>query len=162
MSKATRIADREKATNRENARMLLERAEELGLNYHEVELPPDELEETQYKKTILSSLTSMIPYTQAWYEANAAEDEMDDLGKIRIERAQCADLVAMTKMGRHEEALAKMMAETNNDFFYFNKLRMKMEAEGKIKVEVPNLNPFKDLEQGKGRNRFSFMQFRQL
>ena len=153
MSKAARIADREKATARENAKMLLERASELGLNYQEVELPPEELEEAQYKKSILNSLASMIPYTQAWYEATAAEEEMDDLGKIRIERAKCDDLVAMSKMGKHEEALAKMMSETNNDFFYFNKLRVKMEAEGKIKVEVPNLNPFKDLEHGKGRNR---------
>lgn len=158
MSKQNRIDARKKATDRENAKQILQKAEELGLTYHADELPPDELEDSQYKKTLYNSLMSMIPYTQAWYEASAAEEELDNLSKIRIERAKTDDLVAMTKMGRHEEALTKMMAETNHDYFYFNKLRQKMESEGKIKVEIPNLNPFEDLEKGKNRNRIKKAQ----
>ncbi len=158
MSKAKKIQEKKNATDRENARSILKKAEELGLGYVDTELPPDELEESQYKRSIFTSLMSMIPYTQAWYEASSAEEELDDLGKIRIERAKVDDLVAMTKMGRHEEALTKMMAETNNDFFYFNKLRTKMEAEGKIKVELPNLNPNSEMERGQHRNRLKKAQ----
>jgi hypothetical protein len=157
-SRMDKVAKEAKATERENAKMILERAKELGLEYQNEELPPDELDEDQYKKGLAYSLLSMIPYTQAWYEGFAAEEEMDDLAKIHIERSKCDDLVSLTKMGRHknEEALQKMMKETNHDFFYFNKLRTKMEAEGQIEVRLPDLNPFKDLEHGKNKNRLYF------
>lgn len=41
----------------------------------------------------------------------------------------------MTQMGQHEEALLIMRGETDNDFFYFNKLKYKLEQEGKYKYE---------------------------
>ena len=143
----------EKEKKERSERELKEKLESKGLAFQDYELPPDELEEKAYKKSQFQGFLSMIPFTEAYYEASAAEDEMDNLRKIRIEKAKASDLLAMTKMGRHEEALAKMMSETNNDFYYFNKLRTKLEAEGKVFIEAPNLDPFADMHKGKNRNR---------
>lgn len=115
---------------------LKEKMDRAGLNFEDHELPPDEIDEKEVSKGAWYTLKSMVPFTDAYYEASAAEDEMDNLRKIRIEKAKASDLLALTKNGRHEEALAKMMSETNNDFFFFNKLRTKMEQEGKLAPET--------------------------
>jgi hypothetical protein len=129
-------------------------AASIGLDFVDHELPPDEVDEKLVKRSLITSLRSIIPYTNEWYEAKAAEEEMDDLKKIRIEKVKADDLYTMTKTGRYEEALENMMSETNYDFFYFNKLKMKMENEGKFHFEVPKkANVFADFEKGANRNR---------
>ncbi len=96
----------------------------------------------------------MIPYSNAWYESRAAEEEMDDLKKIRVEKVKAADLLTMSKVGQHDEALERMMSETNYDFFYFNKLKTKMIAEGKFRPDDPLLlNPYSSFGKGPNRNR---------
>lgn len=152
-NKQKEILERQKEKKEHDDAQFKKRLDDAGLAFQAHELPPDEVDEKDVEKDRLYSFMSMIPFTQAYYEASAAESEMDNLRKIRIEKAKASDLLAMTKMGRHEEALSKMMAETNNDFFYFNKLRTKLEEEGKVHIEAPNLNPFADFEKGKGRNR---------
>ncbi|KAJ1393044.1 hypothetical protein B484DRAFT_408313, partial [Ochromonadaceae sp. CCMP2298] len=50
-----------------------------GVEFTDHELPPDEVEDKEVQKSMLQSLRTMIPYTDEWYEAKAAEEEMDDL-----------------------------------------------------------------------------------
>ena len=101
----------------------------------------------------MQSLKGLWPWSDEYYEAEAAEEEMDNLKAIRVERARAEDLLAMTKIGDHEKALDIMMAETNNDFFFFNKLKYQYEGEGKWEFEEPELNPFGVLEAQQRRNR---------
>lgn len=129
---------------------LLRKMEETGMAYVEREIVDDDV---VVEETILTSLLSMIPGTKAYADAKASEEEMDDLGKIRIEKAKANDLLALAKMpGKHEEALEKMMAETNNDFFYFNKLKDKYTKEGKYSYKEQDMDPFRDI--GSKKNRF--------
>jgi len=127
--------------------------EEKGLNFEENEIPPDEVDPSLVSKTAWQQFRSLIPYTDEWYESRQAENEMDDLTRMRLEKAKAKDLLAMTKTGHHEEALEKMLAETNNDFFFFNKLMTKMQEEGTFSFDKPELNPFEMLQKGAGRNR---------
>lgn len=138
---------------KEKRDLMLKKAAEAGLLHEETELPPEEMDQKDVGKSIAYSILSMIPYTSAWYESRAAETEMDDLEKIRIERAKAEDLLAMTKMGRHEEALKIMRAETDRDFFFFNKLRHQQESEGKVDVKAPPPDPFDKFKKGVTRNR---------
>lgn len=143
MKKLERQKEHRERAMRESIEHSKATAAEAGLGYVDHELPPDEVEDKAVRRTIIYSLRSMIPYTNEWYEANAAEEEMDDLKKIRVERVKANDLYVKTKMGKHEEALTDMMAETNYDFFYFNKLKYKMEQEGKFSFEIPkNIDMF--------------------
>lgn len=129
-------------------------AEDAGMTFVDHELPPEEVDEEEVRRTLKTSLLSMVPYTNEWYEARAAEDEMDDLKKIRIERVKADDQMAMAKTGRYEEALEEMMSETNYDFFYFNKLRHRMEQEGRYKFEGEEAdNAFSLFSRGPNRNR---------
>jgi hypothetical protein len=153
MGKNDEMRKRQEEKARWEKEQLVKKTEELGLAFVNNELPPDDDEEVTVNTSLSKSLLSMIPFTQAYYEAQASEQEMDDLAKIRIEKAKASDLLALSKMGKHEEALEKMMAETNNDFFYFNKLKQKMEADGKFKYKTINLNPFKDIGNKKNRLR---------
>ena len=137
MKKLERQKEHAERVKRESIEHSAAKAAEAGLGYVDHEIPPDEVDQKEVRRNILTSLRSMIPYTNEWYEARAAEEEMDDLKKIRIERVKANDLYVMTKMGKHEEALTDMMAETNYDFFYFNKLKFKMEEEGKFSFEIP-------------------------
>jgi hypothetical protein len=151
-AKKKRLAEAEK----ERLELLQKKMENAGLNFVDHELPPDEIDDEvmdQTKKSIWASFKSMIPYTSEWYESFQAEDEMDNFSRIKIEKAKANDLLAMTKVGRHEEALEMMMSETNNDFFFFNKLKFKMEEEGKWDYKEPQLDPFGSLSKGTGRNR---------
>ena len=153
------MGKREEDTKRRKAEMekekldqLKAKLEDLGLEDKDIYIPPDEIDEKAAKKSIISSLLSIIPYTNAWYEAKAAETEMNDLRKIRIEKVKANDLLALSKIpGRHEEALQKLMSETDRDFHYFNKLRCQKITEGKYTPFKEEINPFKEIE--KGRNR---------
>lgn len=129
LKKQKKLADKKQL---EDARQQLE---DLGQVFTDYELPPDEVDEKEVRRSILTSIRTFIPYTNEWYEAKAAEEELDDLKKIKIEKVKAADLLTMSKVGRHDEALDQMMSETNYDFFYFNKLKFKMENEGKFKFE---------------------------
>lgn len=137
MKKLERQREHAERMKRESIAAAQAAAGSIGQGFVDHELPPDEVDEKVVKRTILTSLRSMIPYTNEWYESRAAEEEMDNLKKIRIEQVKANDLFVMAKMGRHEEALEMMMKETNYDFFYFNKLKHKMEQEGKYKFEMP-------------------------
>ena len=130
----------------------MKKAESAGLTYVDNALPPVDEDDISQDTGIIKSFLSMIPYTEAYYEATASEEEMNDLAKIRIEKAKANDLLALAKMGKHEEALEKMMSETNNDFFYFNKLKDKLETQGKFQYKEIKLNQFADI--GSKKNRF--------
>jgi hypothetical protein len=154
MKKLERMRKMKEKQKQDDIEYMKQGAADAGLGFVEYELPPDDVEEKEVQRTLWTSLKSFIPYTNEWYEAMAAEEEMDNLKKIRIERVKAEDLLTMTKMGRHEEALESMMAETNYDFFYFNKLKMKMEAEGKFQFTVPtNNNMFAEFDKSGNRNR---------
>ena len=116
---------------------------ELGLETKEIELPPDEVEESDVAKTTMHTLRAFIPYTNEWWGANTAEEVLDGLKKIREEISAANKLVTMSRMGKHEEALDTMMPDTNNDFHYFNKLKVKETERGYVWIP-PNLNPWKD------------------
>lgn len=135
MSKLERMKKQAEIAKKERISQATEQIKDAGLEFVDHELPPDEVDEKEVRRSLLTSIRTFIPYTNEWYEAKAAEEEMDDLRKIRIEKVRAADLYTLTKIGRHDEALDNMMAETNNDFFYFNKLKFKMENEGKWKFE---------------------------
>lgn len=154
MKKTQRIEKQKAQSLKEDIEYFKNESSSIGQGFTEHELPPDEVDEKEVERSILTSLWSMVPYTNEWYEARAAEDEMDDLRKIRIERVKADDLLTMSKMGRHDEALESMMAETNYDFFYFNKMKMKYEEEGKFKFEIPkDSSLFADMDRSGNRNR---------
>eukprot|EP01032_Pedospumella_encystans_P013354 gene13354-15381_t len=135
MSKLARMKKQAEVAKEERLTQAKQKIEEAGMGFVDHELPPDEVSEREVRRSILTSIRTFIPYTNEWYEARAAEEEMDDLRKIRIEKVKAADLYTRTKIGQHDEALDEMMAETNNDFFFFNKLKYKMENEGKWHFE---------------------------
>lgn len=154
MKKLERQRAQKKKAYEEDIALAKEKADEGGYGFIDHELPPDEVDEKEVARSLWYTVKTFIPYSNEYYEAMAAEEEMDNLKKIRIEKVKAADLLTMAKIGRHEEALESMMAETNYDFFYFNKLKMKMEEEGKFKFEPPkDPNIFELLEKGPNRNR---------
>lgn len=153
MKKLERQRKAKQAALQEDLERMKKGVEQKGQGFVQVELPPDEVDEEQVRRSLYTSLMTFLPFTNEYYEAKAAEDEMDDLKKIRVERVKAGDLMAMSKMGRHEDALDTMMSETNYDFFYFNKLKMKMEAEGKFSFTPPDTSSlFATLDKGK-KNR---------
>lgn len=154
MKKQERMKQLQQMKRNELKEAVMKRAEELGQGFVDYELPPDEVDEDMVKRSLWTSLRTFIPYTNEWYEAKAAEEEMDDLKKIRIERVKAEDLYHMSKIGKHDDALLTMLSETNYDYFYFNKLKYKMENEGKFKFELPRENNlFLMLEKGPNKNR---------
>lgn len=155
MKKLQRQREQKKTQLLEEREVAKQKAVEAGHHFIDHELPPDEVDQKDVERSLWHTFRSFIPFSNEYYEAMAAEEEMDDLKKIRIERVRAADFMTMAKMGRHDEALDIMMAETNYDFFYFNKLKFKMEAEGKFKYEgaQDGNNIFKVLSQGPNRNR---------
>lgn len=155
MKKLERMKEAKQRAYEEQVEEAKKKAEEKGLGFVEYELPPDDVDEEEVRRTLLTSLRAFIPYTQEWYEALAAEEDLDNLKRILKEKSKVHDLYTMSKMGRHEEALDMMMSETNYDFFYFNKLKYKMELEGKFNFETPNdSNLFRALDsKGGHRNR---------
>lgn len=144
MSKLQRMKKQKEIAKQEHKAQAAEKLKEVGMEFVDEELPPDEVDEKEVRRSLLTSLRTFIPYTNEWYEAMAAEEEMDDLTKIRIERVKAQDLYTLTKIGRHDEALDAMMAETNHDFFFFNKLKHKMEQEGKWKFDFSKGGLFGD------------------
>ena len=136
-------------------RVLKEKMDKAGLSFEDHGLPDEDLnlDDPLIRKSFWKSLKGLFPWTDEYYEGMAAEEEMDDLRAIRIEKAKAADLLALTKTGKHEEALASMMSETNNDFFFFNKLMTKYREEGKWEFEAPELNMFGLMEAAQRRNR---------
>lgn len=153
MSRQQKTLEAKRRAEVEKKEILLKKAEEAGLLFQNEEIPPDEVDRKDVDKGPITSLLSMIPYTNAWYEANAAEHEMDDLSKIRIEKFKAESLLARVNMGQHEEVLSEMRAETSHDLFYFNKIKDQWEKEGKFKFNEPILNPFEKLAKGTTRNR---------
>ena len=115
-------ADAEARKEAEERELLNQKMEDAGLNFVDHELPDDEIDDSKYKKSFLQSLKGLWPWSDEYYEAEAAEEEMDNLKAIKVERARAEDLLAMTKNGDHEKALGVMMAETNNDFFFLHPL----------------------------------------
>lgn len=154
--KKRRKSDDARAEIEREKKLMQEKLDRLGLNYQELEVPPDTVEQKDVAKSILSTIRSLIPYTQEYYEAKAAIEELNDLLKIRVEKSIAKELVVKAKTGKHDEALEEMLAETNNDLFYFNKLKYKQEQEGKWKYEGPIEDPFKYLSRGHNRLRKAF------
>lgn len=114
--------------------------EALGLEYHDDDIPPEEVDREEVAKPLLYTLKSLIPYTTEWYATNTAEDEMDDLRALQVETAKAKKIVTLTRIGRHEDALEIMMADTNHDFHYFNKMKAKATEEGKFVVDMKLVN----------------------
>jgi len=136
-------------------RVLKEKMDNAGLSHIDHGLPDEEIDQNdeRIKATWWKSIKGIFPGTDEYYEGMAAEDEMDDLKAIRVEKAKASDYLAMTKTGKHEQALAIMMSDTNNDFFFFNKLMTKYREEGKWEYEDQELNPFGVMEAAQRRNR---------
>jgi hypothetical protein len=153
MSKSRKLAERKEIDRQERIAQTKQLIEDLGEDFKDNELPPEEVSQKEVKKSIFSTFKSFVPYTNEYYEALKAEEEMDDLKGIRIEKVIAKDLLNMTKTGLHEEALEQMMSETNNDFYYFNRLRTKLESEGKLQLEKVYEDPFSKLEKGVEKNR---------
>eukprot|EP00605_Chrysophyceae_sp_TOSAG23-4_P001573 GSChrysophyteH1.ASY1.ANO1.1726.1 assembled CDS len=137
----------------EEKKLLKEKMDTAGLSFENHELPDEDLTQDDVAKSWWQSMKGIMPWTDEYFEAEAAEDEMDDLKAIRVEKAKATDLLALTKTGRHEEALASMMAETNNDFFLPASIQTQHDGEGKWEFEEPELNPFGVLEAQQRRNR---------
>jgi hypothetical protein len=154
-SRAKLQAEAKLRAEQENRNIMEKRLAEAGLAHVDQEMAYGEDDGVAEKshQTILKSFLGMIPWTSAWYESRAAEKEMDDFQAMKNELAKANDLLAMTTIGRHEEALSDMMAETNNDYFFFNKLKHKMVEDKSYKFEIPNLNKYAYLERGNARNR---------
>lgn len=141
-SRLKRVSKEEEAAallreQRMNDERLVAKAHELGLGYREQAQPVDEVDDSLVQRSNLHAALAMVPFTSAWYEANFAEDDFDNLATIQRERAKASALLRMTEIGKHEKALAVMRSETKNDFYYFNKLKFKMETEGKYKYVEP-------------------------
>jgi hypothetical protein len=154
MSKVERMKKQADIAKKERLSKAEEKIKEAGMEFVDHELPPDEVDEREVRRSLWTSFRTFVPYTNEWYEARAAEEEMDDLTKIRVEKVKAQDLYTLSKIGRHDEALDSMMAETNNDFFYFNKLKYKMEQEGKWKFEFKAGSlAFGDASRNLHRNR---------
>jgi hypothetical protein len=115
---------------------LASKMNDLGLAYHDDDIPPEEVDAKDIAKPLLYTLRSLVPYTAEWYETNNAEDEMDDFRALQVATSRANNIVTMTKVGRHEDALEIMMADTNHDFHYFNKMKAKAIEEGKFKVDI--------------------------
>lgn len=146
---------REELAAQEEAELLKAKMDAAGLSYVEQDLPDDGL---QVSKGIIYSLRSLWPGTDEYYEAQQAEMEMDDLSRLRIERVKAADLVALASTD-YEEALEQLMSATENDFFFFNKLKYSMEQEGKWEFEPKKDSIFgasNDAEQRRNRIRRAF------
>lgn len=143
---------RAESMHKEKIKHMNDRLEEMGIKDFNDDIPPDFVDEKAVERSLYTALRAMIPYTNEWYEAKAAEEEMDDLTKIRIEKTKANDLLALSKLpSRQEEALQKLMSETNNDFHYFNRLRSMKIAEGTYQPPKAAVNAFKDAGGGKNR-----------
>jgi len=106
--------ERAKEAHLEEKAFIAEKMKEQGLGFEAHELPPldeegDKALELQVKRTFLQSLMALLPGSDEAFEGAMAEEEMDNLQKIEIEKAKAQDLLALTKIGRHEEALETMM-----------------------------------------------------
>ena len=72
-----------------------------------------------------------------------------------MEKIKASALLTMATIGQHEKAIQIMRAETKNDFFYFNKLRTKLEGEGRYAYEAPLLKGSSSRNAGRHKkNRF--------
>mmetsp|Transcript_16109 Transcript_16109/g.24282 ORF Transcript_16109/g.24282 Transcript_16109/m.24282 type:complete len:1767 (-) Transcript_16109:119-5419(-) len=146
-----RRAEEEERKEREKDKMKIQnKVAKLGMVYEDVDIPPDEVDRKDVSKSMLHTFKAMIPYTNEYYEALQAEEEMDDLFKIQVEKTRARELVSKSRVGRHDEALEEMMDETDHDFHYFNKIKHRQELEGKFKYVPRSTNPFKYME---GQNR---------
>ena len=106
--------ERAKEAHLEEKAFIAEKMKEQGLGFEAHELPPldeegDKALELQVTKTFWQSLQALLPGSNEAAEGAMAEEEMDNLQKIHIEKAKAQDLLALTKIGRHEEALDTMM-----------------------------------------------------
>lgn len=145
---AEEMAEMEKMKNRQQFNAKLD---DLGMNFEDVEIPPDEVDQQEVAKSLMHTLRSMIPYTKEYYEGMSAELEMNDLHKIRVEQAKARELLSKTRTGHELEALEEMMDDTNRDFHFFNKLKHQQTLDGKYKYTPLNVDPFKYI--GRGQNR---------
>lgn len=146
---------RQATAKAEEERLLKEKMDAAGLSYVEQDLPDDELDTS---KGMMYTLRAMWPGTDEYYEAQQAEMEMDDLTKLKIERVKADDLVALAKSD-YDEALEQLLAASGNDFFFFNKLKFAMEAEGKWAFEPPKQGLFAggdEAERRRNRLRRAF------
>jgi hypothetical protein len=152
-NRKTREEEAKKKAKLQEKKVFESKLQDLGLEYKEVDIPPDEVDRNEVAKDLLFSLKSMIPGTQEYYESLRAEEEMDDLLKIQIERTRAQELISKSRLGREDEALQEMMDEVKDDFHYFNKIKDRMTQEGKFKYVPPNFDPFKFISRGQNRLR---------
>jgi hypothetical protein len=103
--------------------------------------------------TVLQTLLSVIPYTKEYKIAQAAFEMLDNLKRIRTEKADANAFMVRAKIGQHEEAMAEMLAETTENLDYFIDLRRKMKGKGQVIRTEIRFDLFEELARGKGRNR---------
>jgi hypothetical protein len=82
-------------------------------------------------RNIITSIRTIIPYTEEWHEANSAMADLEDLRRIEYDLNLNRNLVTMVKIGKYSDALDTMMkGNKQRDFGMFNKLRDEMVREG--------------------------------
>jgi hypothetical protein len=153
MGKKKRSEELKKKEKQKEKKGFQNKINELGLGYEEVELPPDEVKRDDVAKSLFHTIKSLVPYTNEYYEALKAEEELNDLEKIRIEKTRAQELISKSRLGRHEEALEEMMDETNNDFYYFNKMKHRETMLGRYTYRPPSMDPFRFMSRGQNRLR---------
>lgn len=103
--------------------------------------------------TALETILSFIPFTKESKIAAAATEMLDNLKRIKKEKSKAYDLMVMSKIGQHEEALKTLLGETTDRIDYFVAMRKRLQDEGKpIRTEVRK-DTILSLERGKGKNR---------
>lgn len=86
MKKLERMREQKKLQQAEDRELARKQAAGTGQGFVDHELPPDEVDEAVVRRSLWHTVRSFIPFSNEYYEAMAAEDEMDDLKKIRIEK----------------------------------------------------------------------------
>ena len=86
MQKEARMRAQAELAKKETLAATASQLEKSGLNFVNHELPPDEVDEKEVEQSTWASIKTFIPYTNEWWEARRAEEEMDALNKIRVEK----------------------------------------------------------------------------
>lgn len=113
----------------------------------------DDDEKDPEKLTVFQTVLSIIPFTNEYKTAQAAFEMLDNLKRIKMEKAKANAFMVQAKIGQHEEAMEEMLADTTERLEYFINLRRKMKGKGQIIRTEIRFDLFEELAKGKGRNR---------
>ena len=84
----------------------------------------------KHSTSFKSSLLSMIPFTKASKEADAAERKLNDLSGIKRELDRVSQIQRLIDEGKHESAKRELLRDAKVDFRYFNRIKRALETRG--------------------------------